>query len=237
MSIPIICAMTAPPSPHIARCRPLKFAPTSAPILADCSRSPTRSVSAAYVTGMVAVELAVEKAITNASLPAQEFTGTHPGTEADADEVIRYLDREREQHAAQEKIPKRLKGSNAFRSHDARDNAEDGKRHQRDDPVQNLDQRFQEEFDEMAYRSKRPFTFLAQAIPKATAMKITPITFPSSLSGPSRLLGTFFKKGDKRIGRLRRFLVRSRRRESRPLSRLNHIGNGQADKDRDERIQ
>ena len=32
------------------------------------------------------------------------------------------------------------------------------------------------------------------AIPKAPAMKITPITFPSSPSGPSRLFGTFSRK-------------------------------------------
>src|SRR5262249_29232605 len=54
----------------------LKFDPTSAPIAADSSRSPTLSRKQAYVTGIVAVELDVENAITSASrIPSNTRVG------------------------------------------------------------------------------------------------------------------------------------------------------------------
>ena len=100
--------------------------------------------------------------MTSASRPPRmQIRRAHPRTESDTEEVIPRLNREREQHA-HHKDPKRLERSEAFRPHDTRDNTEDRQRHDRNDPVQNLDERFQEELDEMSDRSKRPLAFLAE---------------------------------------------------------------------------
>lgn len=146
------------------------------------------------------------------------------------------MDRKRELHA-QHKDPKRFELREAFRPHDARDDAEDGKRHGRDDPVQNLNQRFQEELNEVSNRSKRPCAFLAERHPKCHGDEDDSDDFPIIAQRSEQALGHILKKGGKRVGCLRRFVVWRWRGKPRALSWLNHIGDGKANEDCDQRIQ
>ena len=142
------------------------------------------------MTGIVAVELAVEKAMTRASrMPRSSVQRPSPGAEADADQVVGQVQGQADEHREDEDA-EADEGAEALRADDAGDDAKDGQRNDLDHPVEHDEEDVESHRHEIGRGLKMLRRRRRRAMPRATAMRMTDVILPSSVKGPSRLLGT-----------------------------------------------